>query len=98
MRTVVGILLGLMVIGGAKAEAQSKGLKRDVLGSFRNWDAVKEVDAKDGTACYMISVPIKSTASRGGKSVDVSRGDIYMMVTHRKKYRIKLIPIYQILT
>ncbi len=79
------ILSQLGAISTASTAASAQGVKRDLLGSYRNWDALVRRDAKTGKACYMISVPIKSTASKA----KVSRGDIYITLTHRPKYAIK---------
>ena len=80
--TLVAIIMaGFMT----SAPADAQGVKRDLLGSYKNWDALVRDDPKSGRACYMISVPIKSTASKSG----VSRGDIYITLTHRPKYKVR---------
>ncbi len=59
--------------------------KRDILGSYRDWDALVSKASNGAKTCYMISVPKSSKASRKG----ASRGDIYLTITHRPKYGIK---------
>ncbi|WND03081.1 invasion associated locus B family protein [Temperatibacter marinus] len=75
-------LLALVVAGIAPlVEAQDK---RDTLGSFRKWDAMKMRDS-GADMCYMISTPTRWSASRKG----VRRGDIYFTVTSRPRFKIK---------
>ncbi|TNE67903.1 MAG: hypothetical protein EP335_00040 [Alphaproteobacteria bacterium] len=52
--------------------------KRELLGSYRDWDAIVATDGSKKT-CYMISMPKKAVASRSG----AVRGEIYMTVSHR---------------
>ncbi|UTW55618.1 invasion associated locus B family protein [Kordiimonas sp. SCSIO 12610] len=58
--------------------------KRDIIGSFRDWDAllIKEGNTK---TCYMISTPKRSTANKK----NVRRGDIYITVTNRPNVGVK---------
>jgi invasion protein IalB len=58
--------------------------KRDILGSFRDWDAliIKEGSTK---TCYMISTPKRTTANKK----NVRRGDIYITVTNRPNVGVK---------
>lgn len=91
-RQIATLTIGLSVLAGGiapqmnAAEANTaQSVKRNLLGSYRNWDAFVETDPKNGKACYMMSVPTKSTASRA----NVNRGDIYMTVTHRVKFAVK---------
>jgi len=64
------------------ASAQTRGQNRNLLGSFRDWDALTTKEADGSKTCYMISTPKDSTASRKG----ARRGDIYVTVTHRPKF------------
>jgi VCBS repeat-containing protein len=57
--------------------------KRDILGSFTDWDAIAVTRDSGERICYMISVP-KSTAPEGA-----SRGNIYATVTHRPKRKVR---------
>jgi len=86
MKRVVLVGIAAAMTMGGVAEAK---VKRDLLGSYRSWDAFVETDSEHGKACYMASSPTKTVAQRGGKTVSVNRGDIYITVTHRKKYGVK---------
>lgn len=57
--------------------------KRDILGSFQDWDAILIVRDSGERICYMISVP-KETAPAGA-----NRGNIYAMITHRPKRKVR---------
>ena len=59
--------------------------KRDLLGSFRDWDAFTIERDSGEMVCYMISIPKSSRADRQ----NVRRGEIYVTVTHRPKARVK---------
>ena len=80
-RVVITGVAAAMMLGGA-AEAQ---VKRNLLGSYKKWDAFVETDPEYGKACYMASSPDKTAASKA----NVRRGEIYITVTHRKKYGVK---------
>ncbi|GHF14315.1 hypothetical protein GCM10017044_05510 [Kordiimonas sediminis] len=74
---------GFMVVGAAVlATSAAARDKRDLIGSFRDWDALVSVDAQKRKTCYMISMPKSWSASKK----NVRRGDIYLMVTHRPSY------------
>ena len=71
--------LALILLPGSEAFAADK---RDLLGSYRDWDAL--VITKDGgeKQCYMISVP--KTKSPG----NVTHGDVYLTVTQRPRVNV----------
>ena len=56
--------------------------KRDLLGSYRDWDALVIRKGNGEKQCYMISVP--KTKSPG----NVAHGDVYVTVTHRPGVRV----------
>jgi len=57
--------------------------KREILGSFRDWDAIL-VERENGERhCMMISMP-KRTQPAGA-----NRGEIYMTVTHRPRRKVR---------
>lgn len=58
--------------------------KPRLIGSYGDWDALQTRSSKQGESCYIISQPTKWTASKK----DVRRGDIYLTVTHRPKFKI----------
>ncbi|HXV73948.1 MAG TPA: invasion associated locus B family protein [Sphingomonadales bacterium] len=57
--------------------------KRDILGSFSDWDAIVVTRDSGERICYMISVP-KATAPEGA-----NRGNIYVTITHRPKRKVR---------
>lgn len=74
MMSALAMLATLVTTAAMPATAQGK---RDILGSYRDWDALTHVSGKSKT-CYMISVPKKSVVSRSG----ARRGDIYITISH----------------
>ncbi|WP_374763192.1 invasion associated locus B family protein [Yunchengibacter salinarum] len=58
--------------------------KRELIGSFRDWDAIQSVNDKGQKTCYILSSPKDTEISRSG----ARRGDIYMTVTHRPAYEV----------
>lgn len=75
--TLASFALVLALLGfTAPAFAQD----RDLLGTFRDWNAFREV--QDGnTVCYAVAIPDESELSRRGRQ----RGDIYFFVTSWKE-------------
>ena len=74
----IGALLFVLLPDTAALAAD----KRDLLGSYRDWDAL--VITKDGgeKQCYIISIPkTKSPAN-------VGHGDVYMTVTQRPRVKV----------
>ena len=57
--------------------------KRDILGSFTDWDAIVIVRDNGERICYMISVP-KAAAPEGA-----NRGNIFATITHRPKRKVR---------
>ncbi len=76
--TLMVLIIGPIVSSGVFAQ------KRDILGSFRDWDALIITEGSTKT-CYMISSPKKSTANKR----NVRRGDIYITITHRPNVGVK---------
>ena len=56
---------------------------REMLGSFRDWDAIKTVRDNGEKFCHIISMP-KSTQPAGA-----NRGDIYITITHRPRRKVR---------
>lgn len=75
----LSLILALIVTISASASALQK---RDLLGSYRDWDALVSTDDRGRKTCYMLSTPKQKWASRQG----ASRGDIYVTVTHRPAF------------
>jgi len=71
-----GAALLLLAAVGFPAVAQDK---RDLVGSFDDWDAFTIEQENGNTVCYMVSVPKSWKASKE----DAQRGEIYITITHR---------------
>ncbi len=69
----------LLFSGSAHAD------KRDLLGSFRDWDAFTIKRDNGEMVCYMISVPKSWTSN----PKNVRRGEIYITITHRPKAKVR---------
>lgn len=54
----------------------------------KDW-SIFEAGEGNQKVCWIVSQPTKSTASRDGKSVEVKRGDIFLMVAVRKADNVK---------
>ena len=76
----VTFLLGFFA-AGFSLSAQAE--KREILGSFRDWDAVLIERDNGEKYCMMISMPKRSDPT------NVSHGDIYMTVTHRPRRKVR---------
>ena len=69
--TLATCLLGLAVNSPAFAQD-----KRDMIGSFRDWDTFKITNKNGNNQCYMISTPTNSTPK------GANRGSVYLTITH----------------
>jgi len=69
------ITAGLIALGAA-AQSQSR------VEAKKDW-SVFEAESDGNKICWIVSRPSKSIALRGGKQVQVRRGDIYLMVAVR---------------
>ena len=56
--------------------------KRELLGSYRNWDAFVITHDSGDKTCYMVSTPTST------RPANANRGDIYTMVTIRPRVKI----------
>jgi invasion protein IalB len=74
----------LMMSMPQQAHAQQVASRVDAKGEW----SVFTADA-DGKVCWIVTEPKTSTAKRGGKPVQVSRGDIYLMVSVRPNQGVK---------
>ena len=72
------------VASGTGANAQA----RDAVDRKQDWSVFKQGEAA-ARECWIVSQPVSSTAKRGGSTVDVQRGDIFLMVGIRPGDRIK---------
>ena len=74
--------LALAAIQAAPAEATAQQTTNRVE-AFRDW-SVFTADA-NGPVCWIVTQPQSSVAKRGGKPVQVQRGDIYLTVAVRPR-------------
>ena len=82
----VGALVaaGLIAAAAAPAAAQQVASRVDAKESWSIFTA-----DVDGKVCWIVTEPTKSIARRGGKLVQVNRGDIYLMVSVRPNQGVK---------
>lgn len=79
-RTMIGALIGtLMALTGAAALAQSQ---HESVATQRDW-FVFESGSGNSRVCWIVSQPKSWVARRGNQTVQVNRGDIYLMVSDR---------------
>ena len=76
--TIITILAATVISSSSYADT------RKDLGTFNNWDALLEVNAKGQKTCYIISMPNKTSTSQPVSS----RGDSYMMISIKPTYGI----------
>ena len=80
LATAFGLALGLIF-----GPAPSRAADAKLLGTFKDWRAYT-LTTDGNTICYALSVPTSmapKTVVRKGKRVTLSRGDVYITVTHR---------------
>jgi len=73
---LAGILTGVVGLGAAAAQTQQR------VDAKKDW-SVFQATADGQRVCWIVSQPTKTSAVRGGKSVSVNRGDIFLMVSIR---------------
>jgi len=73
-----GLLTAAAVALAWSAAAQTQ----DRVALERDW-SIFEATQSGGKICWIATTPTKSVALRGGKQVQVNRGDIYLMVAVR---------------
>ncbi len=76
------LTLCLLVIFGTASEVGFAADQRELIGSFRDWDALAITRDNGERVCYMISVPKETSPN------NVRRGEIYTMITMRPRVRI----------
>lgn len=88
---LIGAVCGAIAIAtmswamsGTIASAQA----RDAVDRKQDWSVFKQGEAA-ARECWIVSQPVSSTAKRGGGTVDVNRGDIFLMVGVRPGDRVK---------
>lgn len=81
-----GALIAATLSFGMAQNAQAQQVANRV-DAKRDW-SVFTADA-DGKVCWIVTQPKSTTARRGGKPVQVNRGDIYLMVSVRPNQGVK---------
>ena len=76
----ITFLLGFFA-AGFSLSAQAE--KREILGSFRDWDSVLIERDSGEKHCMMISMPKRSDPT------NVIHGEVYMTVTHRPRRKVR---------
>lgn len=85
LKRLTGFLTGFAILATAMGTSAHAAPKRELLGSYRDWDAILSTDGSGSKTCYMISIPKAWKANRDG----VSRGDIYITISHRPAFGVK---------
>lgn len=81
-----GALIAATLSLGMAQDAQAQQVANRV-DAKRDW-SVFTADA-DGKVCWIVTQPKSTAARRGGKPVQVNRGDIYLMVSVRPNQGVK---------
>ncbi len=74
------LLAGCLVMSAAHAQTR--------VAAEKDW-SIFEAGEGGSKVCWIVSQPTKSSASRGGKEVQVNRGDIFLMVAVRPSDNVK---------
>ena len=77
---LAGILTGVIGLGTAGAQTQQR------VDAKKDWSIFQAGDGGQ-KICWIVSQPTKTSAIRNGKSVQVNRGDIFLMVSIRPAER-----------
>lgn len=76
---VAGFVAGMMALGATAAAAQATF---ESVATQRDWFVFEAGSGRD-RVCWIVSKPKSSAARRGNQTVQVSRGDMYLMVSNR---------------
>lgn len=79
LKTAAKTMAAAVMAASVMMPAVSAKDKRDIIGSYKDWDAIKITRTGGAKECYMLSSVKGWKASKRG----VNRGDIYMTVTHK---------------
>ena len=69
--------IALTVVFGSVTSANNS--KFDLTAHYQDWGVFS---TKDPEVCWILSTPLKTENTRGGKPVEVNRGDIILFVTY----------------
>ena len=79
-----GIAAAAVAVGIAAGSAAAQTR----VDAKKDW-SIFEAESGGSKVCWIVSQPTKKTAKRGGKTVEVRRGDIFLMVAVRKADNVK---------
>lgn len=74
------VVFGLAATGGAMAQKR--------VDAKKDW-SIFEAASGGNKVCWIVSQPTKSVARRDGKTIQVNRGEIFLMVAVRKSDNVK---------
>ena len=73
---LAGILTGVVAPGAAVAQTQQR------VKAIKDW-SIFQAGAEGQKVCWIVSQPTRTAAFRNGRSVQVNRGDIFLMISIR---------------
>lgn len=73
---LAGILTGVVGPGAAGAQTQQR------VDAKKDW-SIFQAEAEGRRVCWIVSQPTRTAAFRNGKSVQVNRGDVFLMISIR---------------
>jgi invasion protein IalB len=73
---LAGILTGVVGPGAAGAQTQQR------VDAKKDW-SIFQAEAEGRRVCWIVSQPTRTAAFRKGKSVQVNRGDVFLMISIR---------------
>jgi len=73
---LTGGLAGTVVPDAARAQTQQR------VKAIKDW-SIFQAEAEGRKVCWIVSQPTKTAAFRNGKSVQVNRGDVFLMISIR---------------
>ena len=73
---LVGVLTGVVGPGTAAAQTQQR------VKAIKDW-SIFQAGAEGQKVCWIVSQPTRTAAFRNGRSVQVNRGDIFLMISIR---------------
>lgn len=78
-------MVGASLAAAGSASAQEAN---ESVGAKRDWSIFQQGAAAD-RQCWIVSQPLTKTAKRGGDTVSVNRGDVFLMVSIRPGAQIR---------
>lgn len=76
----IGLMAGIAWAGAAMGQTR--------VDAKKDW-SIFEAGSGKNKVCWIVSQPTKKTATRGGQTVEVNRGDIFLMIAVRPGDNVK---------